>query len=183
MSTRSTSSKPKKTAKTTSKTAKKSTAKTATAPKSRLAGPKPPKAQGAPKTVSRSVTASSVAAARDAKTSTSKVPAPDMSPKTNVMASVTAPTELKKKELVDLVVARSDVKKKYAKPVVEALLEVLGETLGKGREMNLQPLGKVKYNRTKETDSARIVVTKIRQSKQSNARAVPPQRVVADAAE
>ncbi|WP_223413009.1 HU family DNA-binding protein [Roseovarius aestuarii] len=106
-----------------------------------------------------------------------------MSLKTNAMASVTAPTELKKKELVDLVVARSDVKKKYAKPVVEALLEVLGETLGKGREMNLQPLGKVKYNRTKETDSARIVVTKIRQSKQSNARAVPPQRVVADAAE
>ena len=82
-----------------------------------------------------------------------------------------------------MVVTKSDVKKKYAKPVIEAMLEVLGETLGKGREMNLQPLGKVKYNRTKETTTARIVVAKVRQSKPSGKRPVPPKDPLADAAE
>jgi DNA-binding protein HU-alpha len=73
--------------------------------------------------------------------------------------------ELKKKELIDLVVEKSAVSKKYAKPVVEAMLEVLGETFAEGREMNLQPLGKVKYNRIKEMDNARIVILKLRQNK------------------
>ena len=90
---------------------------------------------------------------------------------------------MKKPELIDLVVAKSDVKKKYAKPVVEAMLEVLGETLGKGREMNLQPFGKVKYNRTKETTSARVVVAKVRQSKSATKRAEAPKTPLADAAE
>ncbi len=73
--------------------------------------------------------------------------------------------ELKKKELIDLVVEKSAVQKNHAKPVIEAMLEVLGETVAKGREMNLQPLGKVKYNRVKEADNARIVILKLRQNK------------------
>ncbi|WP_299844308.1 HU family DNA-binding protein [uncultured Roseovarius sp.] len=178
MSAKSTSS----TSKTTGKTATKSKAKAAAKPKSRLAGPKPPKARATAAktgTVSKPVTAASVAAARDAKASTSKIPAPDMSKK----PEIGLPVELKKRELIDLVVAKSDIKKKYAKPVVEALLEVLGETLAKGRELNLQPLGKLKYNRTKETTSARIIVAKIRQSKPTKTSASPTQDTVADAAE
>ena len=140
----------------------KTTATTKAKPKSRLAGAKPPRtraAASAAKTVSKPATT--------AKPRTSKIPAPDMAAKPATAAPVT-PDELKKRELIDLVVARSDVKKKYAKPVVEALLDVLAETLAKGREMNLQPLGKLKYNRTKETPSARVVVAKIRQSKTGN---------------
>lgn len=80
-----------------------------------------------------------------------------------------ASPELKKQELLDKVVTRTDVKKKLAKLVVEAVLEILGEALGEGRELNLQPLGKVKQNRTKDTADARIIIAKIRQSKPNTA--------------
>ncbi|MEP3333465.1 HU family DNA-binding protein [Sedimentitalea sp.] len=75
-----------------------------------------------------------------------------------------ASTEMKKKELVDLVVTRSGIKKKDAKPVVEAMLAVLGESIAEGREMNLQPFGKLRINRTVEKHNGRITVCKLRQS-------------------
>ena len=85
-----------------------------------------------------------------------------------VVAAVTPQVlgpELKKKELIDLVVEKSAIAKRDAKPVIEAMLAVLGDTIAEGREMNLQPLGKVKYNRIKEMDNARIVILKLRQNK------------------
>ncbi len=174
MSTSSRSSKSKSTAKP------KSAAKTksAAAPnKSRLAGPKPPKARASATKTAAPVKPATTPATASTRPSTSKIPAPPAPAKTPL------PVELKKPELIDMVVAKSDIKKKYAKPVVEAMLEVLGETLAKGREMNLQPLGKVKYNRTKETTSARVIVAKVRQSKPANKRPAPPNEPLADAAE
>lgn len=79
--------------------------------------------------------------------------------------AVVAPSELKKKELLDVVVERSGVRKKFAKPVVEAMIDVLGEALAEGREINLQPFGKLKQQRTKDTSNAQIIVAKICQSK------------------
>lgn len=91
---------------------------------------------------------------------------------TNVIALTVAETtpadagpELKKQELIDKVLAKGDIKKKNAKPVVEAVLEVLGEVLAEGREINLPPLGKIKINRVRDLANARIIVAKIRQSK------------------
>jgi nucleoid DNA-binding protein len=71
---------------------------------------------------------------------------------------------MRKKELIDLVVERSGIKKKDAKPVVEAMLAVLGEAVGNGRELNLQPLGKLRINRSLERSNGRIIVCKLRQS-------------------
>lgn len=76
---------------------------------------------------------------------------------------VTEP-DLKKSELIDLVVERSEIKKKFAKPVVEAMLAVLGETIAEGRELNLQPLGKLRINRSEEKSNGRVIVCKLRQS-------------------
>ncbi|SLN47913.1 Integration host factor subunit alpha [Pseudooceanicola marinus] len=76
----------------------------------------------------------------------------------------TEQTPLKKKELIDRVVARSGLKKKDTKPVVEALLTVLGETLSEGREANLQPLGKIKVTRSKDLANGRVMTARIRQS-------------------
>ncbi|WP_297779285.1 HU family DNA-binding protein [uncultured Roseovarius sp.] len=73
--------------------------------------------------------------------------------------------ELKKQELIDKVLGKGDIKKKYAKPVVEAVLEVLGEALAEGRELNLPPMGKIKINRVRDVANARIIVAKIRQPK------------------
>ncbi|MDU9003440.1 HU family DNA-binding protein [Sedimentitalea todarodis] len=75
-----------------------------------------------------------------------------------------ASNEMKKKELVDLVVIRSGIKKKDAKPVVEAMLAVLGESIAEGRELNLQPFGKLRINRTVEKHNGRVTVCKLRQS-------------------
>ncbi|MEO3414013.1 HU family DNA-binding protein [Roseovarius sp. CAU 1744] len=188
MSTRSTTGKTKTStkpaAKSPSRAAGKAKAGTPARTKSRLAGPKPPKSRKKTQTPEAAAPARAPQQATEFQTSrtgTGKIPAPETTPGDKMPSPL--PVELKKPELIDLVVTRSEIKKKYAKPVVEAMLEILGETLSKGREMNLQPLGKVKYNRTKETTSARVVVTKIRQSKPAKARSSAPKDPLADAAE
>lgn len=89
------------------------------------------------------------------------------------LSPVVMSNELKKKELFDLVVARSGLKKKDVKPVVEAMLGVLGvlgDVLAEQRELNLQPLGKLKVQRAKELPDGRALVLKLRQkSAQMNA--------------
>jgi DNA-binding protein HU-alpha len=86
---------------------------------------------------------------------------------------VVAEPELKKKELLDLIVARSGIKKKDAKPVVEAMLAVLGETVASGRELNLQPLGKLRINRTEIKENGKVIICKLRQSKAAVEKANP----------
>ncbi|SER97896.1 DNA-binding protein HU-alpha [Tranquillimonas rosea] len=96
---------------------------------------------------------------------------PDEGPATRDAASttvVTAPTpmvsapELKKKDLIDRVVAASGVKKRDAKPAVEATLAVLGEALSEGRDLNLPPLGKTKINNVKDKANARVLNLRLR---------------------
>lgn len=92
-------------------------------------------------------------------------PEPAVTPKlVSVSDPVVTEADLKKKELIDLVVERSGIKKKDAKPVVEAMLSVLGETIAKGRELNLQPLGKLRINRSSDKGNGRVIVCKLRQS-------------------
>lgn len=98
-----------------------------------------------------------------AKATPEPAPAPEPTVVT-VSEPVLAAADLKKKELIDMVVERSEIKKKFAKPVVEAMLEVLGETIASGRELNLQPMGKLRINRTEEKSNGRIIVCKFRQS-------------------
>jgi len=72
--------------------------------------------------------------------------------------------DLKRQELLAQVVARSEVKKKFAKPVLEAALALIGEALAEGRDLNLEPLGKVKINRTRQMANGRVTVARIRQN-------------------
>ena len=138
-----------------------------------------------------------------ARSTTSRIPAPDVvkAPAVAAAPKVTAPPaaseakpaaakmpvftgeEMKKKTLIDEVVMRSGVKKKDAKPVVEALLEVMGEAIAEGREMNLQPFGKIKYKRAKEDASNRVVIANIRQRKEPVSTAKIAQEAVAEATE
>lgn len=71
--------------------------------------------------------------------------------------------ELKKRELVDLAVERSGVKKRDAKPAIEAALAILGEALSEGRELNLRPFGKLKVTRMKKGDHGQIINARVRQ--------------------
>jgi len=84
--------------------------------------------------------------------------------KTPVTATIEPPV-LRKKELIERVVARSGVKKKDAKPTIEAMLAVLGEALASGEELNLQPFGKVMVKRVNEQANAKVMTCRIRQRK------------------
>lgn len=72
--------------------------------------------------------------------------------------------DLKRPELLAQVVARSAVKKKFAKPVLEAALALIGEALAEGRDLNLEPMGKVRINRTRQMANGRVTVARIRQT-------------------
>lgn len=106
-------------------------------------------------------------------------PSPKVTVVTEVEPSLTEP-EMKKPELINLVVERTGMKKKDVKPVIEAMLGVLGETLSKGQEMNLQPFGRVKVNNTKDLAKAQVHSVRIRQSKNAIGDIDEP---IADAAE
>ncbi|WP_019295886.1 MULTISPECIES: HU family DNA-binding protein [unclassified Leisingera] len=78
-------------------------------------------------------------------------------------APVVSAPELAKKELIEKAVERSGVKKKDAKPVVEAVLALLGEAVAEGRELNLKPFGKLRINRSQERSNGTVFVCKLRQ--------------------
>ncbi|MEP2717035.1 HU family DNA-binding protein [Pseudophaeobacter sp.] len=76
---------------------------------------------------------------------------------------------MNKKELIDAAVLRSGIKKKDAKPVVEALLAVLGETVAQGRDLNLRPFGKLHLNRSETRSNGTIHICRLRQPLEQNA--------------
>lgn len=82
---------------------------------------------------------------------------------TSAQPVVAAPM-MRKKELIDTVVARSGIKKRDAKPVIEAMLTVLGSAISEGRDLNLHPMGKLKVNRTKTGKGSKIMICKLRQN-------------------
>jgi DNA-binding protein HU-alpha len=75
-----------------------------------------------------------------------------------------AQPDFRRTELLTQVVARSGVKKKFAKPVLEAALALIGEALADGRDLNLEPLGKVRINRVRQMAKGRVTVARIRQA-------------------
>ncbi|MFT4743114.1 MAG: hypothetical protein ACI91Z_001088 [Yoonia sp.] len=73
---------------------------------------------------------------------------------------------IKKPEFIDRAVDRTDVKKRDAKPAIEAALAVLSEALIKGEELNLPPLGKLRIVKTKDVgDGAKVLTLKLRTMK------------------
>ncbi len=126
------------------------------------------------KTTSRTSTAKKASTTTAAaKPSEAPAPEPEVTPEVVAadMEATIMPDEFKKKELVDLVVEKSGIKKKDAKPVVEAMLDILGAKLADDRELNLQPFGKIKVTRREDKENGRVFVCRVRQSAQSFAEA------------
>ena len=115
----------------------------------------------ATRTTKTSTKTTSTTKAKTTKPATSQAAAPVV---VDAPQPVVSGPMMRKKELVDAVVTKSGMKKKDVKPVVEAMLSVLGSALQDGRELNLQPLGKVKINREKKLPSGKMMIAKIRQS-------------------
>jgi len=86
-------------------------------------------------------------------------------PKATVVEDVkpiVAQAPIKKPELIDRVVAETGMKKKDVKPVVEAMLAVLGRTLADGEEITAPPMGKLMIKRVKDTANAKVMTLKLR---------------------
>jgi len=66
---------------------------------------------------------------------------------------------IKKPELLDEVVLRTNLKKRDVKPTVEAALAVLGDALRDGVVVNLPPLGKLRVVKSKPLDGGATVMT------------------------
>lgn len=74
--------------------------------------------------------------------------------------------QMKKPELLDAVVARTNLKKRDVKPAVEAALAVIGDALARGEQVNLPPMGKLRVIKAKELgDGAQVLTLKLRTSK------------------
>ena len=72
---------------------------------------------------------------------------------------------LRRKELVERVVARSGLKPNQVKSVLDPLFQELGNALSAGEMLNLQPFGKITVNRQKVMDDREILNCKIRRNK------------------
>lgn len=92
-----------------------------------------------------------------------KAPAPHIVG-TNV--DVAAGEAVKKAEFIDRVIARGDLKKKDAKPAIEAALAELADILAKGDELILPPMGKIKAVKIKDLGmGAQMMTLKLRTMK------------------
>ena len=66
---------------------------------------------------------------------------------------------IKKPELLDEVVLRTNLKKRDVKPAVEAALAVLVDALQDGAEVNVPPLGKLRVVKSKTLEGGAAVMT------------------------
>ncbi len=111
-------------------------------------------------------TRASATKARTTKAATTKrktaTPKPAAAPVADKAAVVVS---LGKRQLIDKVVEASGIKKKAAKPVIEAVLKELGDALSRGETLNLQPFGKAIVKNTKDLANAEIVELRLRRSK------------------
>jgi hypothetical protein len=108
----------------------------------------------AKKTVPKKTAAVEVAA--------TKLPSKTPMPATSQLPDEVEKTPIKKKQFLERAVANSGVKKKDAKPAIEAALALISEYLIAGEELNLPPLGKLKVNRIKDLPNAKVLVVKLR---------------------
>ena len=122
----------------------------------------------AKKSAAAAKTKTTAAAPKAAVVSSAQAPVPAPTP-TVVSAAVpvVAGPTVRKKELIDRVVLESGMKKKDVKPVVEATLAVLGQSLSNGEELIAHPFGKLKVNREKVLPNGKMMIVKVRQNSQA----------------
>ena len=96
-------------------------------------------------------------------------PAPAKGPKPKVVKKAAAVVEgalLKKPDFLDRAITRAGVKRRDAKPAIEAALQELAAALLRGDELNLPPLGKIKVMKARDLgDGAAALTLKVRTMK------------------
>jgi nucleoid DNA-binding protein len=73
---------------------------------------------------------------------------------------------MKKPDLLDAVVARTNLKKRDVKPAIEAAFAVIREALEDGQTLNMPPLGKLRVVKAKPLEGgAQFITLKLRTQK------------------
>lgn len=90
---------------------------------------------------------------------------------------------LKKKDLIDQVLAKTGAKKKLVKDVIEATLSVLGDALSKGAMLNLPPFGKAKVSRPQVAGTGNAMTVKVRRTTGGGQGGVKARQALADTEE
>lgn len=72
------------------------------------------------------------------------------------------PNLVRRKELVERIVAASGLKPNAVKTVLDAVLKEMGDILSTGEGLNVQPLGKLVVSRRKDIPGGQIVNCKLR---------------------
>jgi nucleoid DNA-binding protein len=99
----------------------------------------------------------------------------------NPAVSVPQGEMIKKPEFLDRAVERTDVKKREAKPAIEAALAVLAEAMIKDKELNLPPMGKLRVVKSKDVgEGAKVLTLKLRTMKDGAGQGADPSPDEAD---
>ena len=98
-------------------------------------------------------------------TSAAAVAAP--TPKVVAGATPVVGTDMvRKQDFLEAALSRTDVKKRDAKPAMEAALAELVECLAAGKDVHLPPLGKIKVVKSKDLgEGAQVLTLKLRTMK------------------
>ena len=100
----------------------------------------------------------------------------------NPAVSVPQGEMIKKPEFLDRTVERTDVKKREAKPAIEAALAVPAVSLINGEELNLPPMGKLRVVKSKDVgEGAKVLTLKLRTMKDGAGQGADPSPDEADA--
>lgn len=100
----------------------------------------------------------------------------------NPAVSVPQGEMIKKPEFLDRAVERTDVKKREAKPAIEAALAVPPVSLINGEELNLPPMGKLRVVKSKDVgEGAKVLTLKLRTMKDGAGQGADPSPDEADA--
>ena len=93
----------------------------------------------------------------------------------NPAVSVPQGEMIKKPEFLDRAVERTDVKKREAKPAIEAALAVPAVSLINGEELNLPPMGKLRVVKSKDVgEGAKVLTLKLRTMKDGAGQGADP---------
>lgn len=90
---------------------------------------------------------------------------------------------LKKKDLIDRVLAVTGAKKKLVREIVEATLTVLGDALSKGEMLNIPPFGKAKVSRQQDAGTHKAMTVKLRRTTGGGQGGANAKQALADAEE
>ena len=106
-----------------------------------------------------------VAPAKDASPKAAKAEAPRPTI-VGAATPVVAGHQVKKPEFLERALARTDIKRRDAKPAIEAALAELSKILLDGDEVNIPPMGKIKVVKSKDVgEGAKVLTLKLRTMK------------------